>query len=108
LIPLFDATPARAIKDPSAGYDFGRPQRVKPTQSPPERSNTVPDPNNPGQFGNREDTEEQASKGGHASSGSYGGDNAADPAAAGRAGEQAQPDEAKARGGQHGHGGQGQ
>jgi uncharacterized protein len=68
----------------------------------------MPDPNNPGQFGNREDTEEQASKGGHASSGSFGSENAADPAEAGREGAQAQPTEAKARGGEHSHGGQGQ
>lgn len=37
------------------------------------------DQNNPGQFGNREDTEEQARKGGQASNGSFGSENSADP-----------------------------
>lgn len=58
------------------------------------------DSKNPGQFGNREDTEEQASKGGQASSGSF--DN--DPERASRAGKKGaknQPTEAKRRGGQH-------
>lgn len=41
------------------------------------------DKNNPGQFGNRDDTEETASKGGQASSGSFGSENAADPHEAG-------------------------
>jgi len=86
------------------------------------------DQNNPGQFGNRQDTEEQAQKGGQASSGSFGAENAADPqqagheggqastgsfgsensadpSEAGRKGAEAQPDEAKARGGEHSHGG---
>ncbi|WP_019925442.1 hypothetical protein [Nocardia sp. BMG111209] len=63
------------------------------------------DPNNPGQFGNRSDTEEQASRGGHASTGSFGEKNAADPHEAGRKGAEAQPTEAKAEGGQHSHGG---
>ncbi|ONM49208.1 hypothetical protein [Nocardia donostiensis] len=63
------------------------------------------DPNNPGQFGNRNDTEEQARKGGEASTGSFGQSNSADPARAGREGAQAQPAEAKARGGEHSHGG---
>ncbi|MFE3229440.1 hemerythrin domain-containing protein [Nocardia sp. NPDC059228] len=49
----------------------------------------MPDPNNPGQFGNRPDTEQQASKGGRASSGSFGEANAADPHEAGRMGAQA-------------------
>ncbi|WP_433567387.1 hemerythrin domain-containing protein [Nocardia sp. CA-151230] len=49
----------------------------------------MPDPNNPGQFGNRSDTEQQASKGGKASSGSFGEANAADPHEAGRKGGQA-------------------
>lgn len=63
----------------------------------------MPDPNNPGQFGNREDTEEQARKGGKASSGSFGEKNAADPHEAGRKGAEAQPTEAKVKGGQHSH-----
>ncbi|MGK8524819.1 hypothetical protein ACRS6B_26235 [Nocardia asteroides] len=61
------------------------------------------DQNNPGQFGNRSDTEEQARRGGQASTGSFGDKNSADPSAAGRKGAQAQPTEAKARGGQHSH-----
>ncbi|GEM31019.1 hypothetical protein AB0H58_15100 [Nocardia neocaledoniensis] len=65
----------------------------------------MPDPNNPGQFGNRNDTQEQAARGGQASSGSFGERNAADPQAAGRKGAQAQPTEAKREGGQHSHGG---
>ena len=63
------------------------------------------DQNNPGQFGNREDTEEQASKGGQASSGSFGSENSADPSEAGRKGAEAQPTEAKARGGQNSNSG---
>ncbi|MFI6173869.1 hypothetical protein ACIBCN_44360 [Nocardia sp. NPDC051052] len=59
------------------------------------------DQNNPGQFGNRSDTEEQASKGGQASSGSFGEANSADPSAAGRKGAEAQPTETKSKGGQH-------
>ncbi|MBC7299997.1 MAG: hypothetical protein H5T78_03480 [Nocardia sp.] len=65
----------------------------------------MPDPNNPGQFGNRDDTEAQASRGGQASSGSFGESNAADPREAGRKGAQAQPTEAKRAGGEHSHGG---
>ncbi len=65
----------------------------------------MPDRNNPGQFGNRKDTQEQASRGGRASTGSFGQPNAADPREAGRKGAQAQPVEAKARGGQHSHSG---
>ncbi|MVU76085.1 hypothetical protein GPX89_02360 [Nocardia sp. ET3-3] len=65
----------------------------------------MPDSQNPGQFGNRPDTEEQARKGGQASSGSFGEPNAADPHEAGRKGAQAQPTEAKAKGGEHSHGG---
>ncbi|MFI5776620.1 hypothetical protein [Nocardia sp. NPDC051570] len=61
------------------------------------------DPKNPGQFGNRADTVEQARKGGLASSGSFGGANSADPRAAGRKGAKAQPTEAKAKGGRHSH-----
>ncbi|WP_433685716.1 hypothetical protein [Nocardia sp. CA-119907] len=65
----------------------------------------MPDPNNPGQFGYRSDTEQQASRGGQASSGSFGESNAADPHEAGRKGAEAQPLEAKIKGGQHSHGG---
>lgn len=63
------------------------------------------DQNNPGQFGNRNDTEEQAQKGGQASSGSFGSENSADPAEAGRKGAEAQPAEAKAHGGENSHNG---
>ncbi|MFI7666407.1 hypothetical protein [Nocardia sp. NPDC049526] len=63
------------------------------------------DPKNPGQFGNRKDTQEQASKGGKASTGSFGQRNAADPHEAGRKGAQAQPTAAKQKGGQHSHSG---
>ncbi|WP_129358795.1 stress protein [Rothia uropygioeca] len=42
------------------------------------------DKNNPGQFGNREDTAEQAHRGGEQSTGSFGDKNAADPREAGR------------------------
>ncbi|MGY1898849.1 hypothetical protein ACW9HR_04455 [Nocardia gipuzkoensis] len=63
------------------------------------------DKNNPGQFGNRSDTEEQARRGGQASTGSFGSSHSADPSAAGRKGAAAQPTEAKARGGQHSHSG---
>jgi hypothetical protein len=61
------------------------------------------DQNNPGQFGNRQDTQEQASKGGQASTGSFGDKNGADPSAAGKKGAQAQPREAKVEGGEHSH-----
>ena len=84
------------------------------------------DENNSGQFGNREDTEEQAQKGGEASSGSFGEEksadpseagqkggeassgsfgeqNSADPSEAGQKGAEAQPTEAKARGGENSH-----
>jgi len=44
------------------------------------------DPNNQGQFGNREDTEEQAQKGGQESTGSFGDENGADPSEAGAKG----------------------
>lgn len=63
------------------------------------------DPKNPGQFGNRDDTEEQASKGGQASSGSFDEENGADPHEAGKKGARAQPQQAKQKGGQHSHGG---
>lgn len=62
------------------------------------------DENNPGQFGNREDTEEQASKGGQSSSGQLGAENGADPSEAGKKGAEAQPTEAKAKGGENSHG----
>src|SRR5699024_12330127 len=54
-----------------------------------EGSSTMADKNNPGQFGNRNDTEDQAQKGGQASSGSFGERNAADPSQAGQQGGQA-------------------
>jgi general stress protein YciG len=63
------------------------------------------DQNNAGQFGNRSDTEEQARRGGQASTGSFGDRNSADPSAAGRKGAEAQPHEAKVRGGRHSHAG---
>ena len=61
------------------------------------------DPKNPGQFGNRPDTEFQASRGGHASPGKFGSARGADPHAAGRKGAAAQPLEAKRRGGRNSH-----
>ena len=57
------------------------------------------DSNNSGQFGNRKDTQEQAARGGQASTGSFGDKNSADPSAAGKAGAKAQPTAAKAKGG---------
>lgn len=51
------------------------------------------DSDNPGQFGNREDTEEQASQGGQASSGSFGEENGADPQNAGQMGGQVTGDD---------------
>ncbi|MDF0532101.1 hypothetical protein P0W64_20785 [Tsukamurella sp. 8F] len=63
------------------------------------------DPNNPGQFGNRSDTEEQARKGGEASTGKFGEENAADPHEAGRKGAAEQPHDAKVEGGEHSHSG---
>lgn len=58
------------------------------------------DTDNPGQFGNRPDTEEQAQKGGKASSGSFepGSERASE---AGKKGAANQPREAKQRGGEH-------
>jgi len=50
------------------------------------------DPNNEGQFGNREDTEEQAQNGGEASTGSFGEENGADPREAGAEGGQSSGD----------------
>ena len=43
---------------------------------------------NPGQFGNREDTEKQARKGGEQSPGQFGASEGADPEKAGRKGGQ--------------------
>lgn len=61
------------------------------------------DPNNPGQFGNRSDTIEQASKGGRSSRGQFGSEQGADPHEAGRRGAANQPHEAKVEGGHHSH-----
>lgn len=63
------------------------------------------DQNNPGQFGNRSDTEEQARKGGEQSPGQFGASEGADPQEAGRKGADAQPREAKAEGGRNSHSG---
>lgn len=57
------------------------------------------DSNNPGQFGNREDTEKQARKGGKASSSKQ------DMSKLGKMGAEAEPHEAKVRGGEHSHSG---
>ncbi|WP_084531644.1 hypothetical protein [Nocardia miyunensis] len=65
----------------------------------------MPNRNNPGRFGNRPDTLEQASRGGRASTGSFGERNAADPREAGRRGARAQSAEAKSKGGRRSHGG---
>jgi hypothetical protein len=59
----------------------------------------MPDPKNPGQFGNRPDTAKQARRGGQASTGSFGKENSADPSEAGKKGAAAQPIEAKSKGG---------
>jgi len=61
------------------------------------------DSQNPGQFGNRSDTEEMARKGGKASPGKFGSAKGADPHQAGKKGAAAQPTEAKRRGGEHSH-----
>ena len=53
------------------------------------------DPDNTGQFGERDDTPEQASEGGKASTGSFGDTNGANPSTAGKAGAAAEPTEAK-------------
>jgi hypothetical protein len=63
------------------------------------------DSNNPGQFGNRKDTKEQAAKGGRASTGKFGSENGMDPHKAGQMGAEAQPQEAKAEGGRKSHSG---
>ena len=44
------------------------------------------DNKNPGQFGNRDDTEEQARKGGEQSPGQFGASEGADPSKAGKKG----------------------
>jgi len=59
-------------------------------------------PSNKGQFGNREDTKEQARKGGQQSTGKFGSENGADPQKAGKAGAAAQPHDAKVEGGKKG------
>lgn len=61
------------------------------------------DPKNSGQFGNRKDTVKQASEGGKASSGKFGEENGADPSDAGKMGAEAQPREAKVKGGENSH-----
>jgi len=66
------------------------------------------DPDNPGQFGNRGDTEEQAEAGGNASTGKFGAENGADPSEAGKQGAEAQPVEAKREGGRQSHDGRGE
>jgi general stress protein YciG len=62
---------------------------------------TMADANNSGQFGNREDNEEQDRKGGEANPRNFGRDQDSDPSEAGRMGTQAQPHAAKVEGGQH-------
>lgn len=57
------------------------------------------DPNNPGQFGNRSDTEEMAREGGKASS------DKQDMSKLGKKGAAAQSRADKAKGGRHSHGG---
>jgi hypothetical protein len=57
----------------------------------------MPDSNNPGQFGNRQDTEEQAKRGGEASSSQQ------DMSKLGKKGAEAQPIEAKRKGGENSH-----
>lgn len=59
------------------------------------------DPKNPGQFGNRPDTGQQAQKGGQQSPGKFGSPQGADPHEAGRRGAENQPMEAKRRGGEN-------
>lgn len=62
------------------------------------------DSNNPGQFGNRQDTQQQASKGGSMSSGNFKNDPQR-ASEAGKKGAEAQPTEAKAEGGRNSHSG---
>lgn len=61
------------------------------------------DSGNPGQFGKRSDTKEQASRGGKASTGKFGSEHGADPSKAGKKGNKNQPHEAKVEGGRHSH-----
>lgn len=56
------------------------------------------DSNNSGQFGNRDDTEEQAQKGGQESTGQFGSEKGADP----REAQANQPREAQVEGGEKG------
>jgi hypothetical protein len=63
----------------------------------------MPDPNNPGQFGNRDDTKEQARNGAEESSSQFGEENGADPQEAGSKGADAQPRKAKVEGGEESH-----
>lgn len=60
------------------------------------------DPKNPGQFGNRPDTQEQASKGGQMSDGKFkkGSERASE---AGKRGAANEPIDAKRLGGEHSH-----
>jgi len=62
----------------------------------------MPDPKNPGQFGNRPDTQQQAHRGGQASGGKFeaGSKRASE---AGKQGAANQPTEAKRRGGENSH-----
>ncbi len=60
---------------------------------------------NSGEFGNRNDTEKQAKKGGEASTGSFGEKDSADPSQAGKEGAEAQSTADKAKGGEHSHDG---
>jgi general stress protein YciG len=59
---------------------------------------------NPGQFGNRQDTQQQASKGGSVSGGNFKNDPQR-ASQAGKKGAEAQPTEAKAEGGRNSHSG---
>jgi hypothetical protein len=61
------------------------------------------DDNNPGQFGNRDDTEAQASEGGKKSPGKFGSPKGADPSQAGKMGAKAEPREARVEGGKNSH-----
>jgi hypothetical protein len=63
------------------------------------------DANNSGQFGNRPDTKKQAQAGGNASTGKFGSPKGADPHKAGKMGAEAQPREAKVKGGENSHSG---
>lgn len=61
------------------------------------------DPHNPGQFGNRSDTQKQAQAGGQASPSKFGSSEGADPHKEGAKGAKAQPRAAKVEGGKHSH-----